>query len=220
MVGKMSLLLTSILVSLFVSGCAMTKEEAAQATAVALASHVEQAVATLVRAGTPLPTHTPIPPTPTPRPTSTATPTPTATPFTGWVRYESATGKELGRLPKGVSPPNDVVGDPGATYVHFTNGREDGDPVETPAWWPLVLGGIPVLLLLALGIFGALLWFGYSVRKEERRYQENRQLLLGTGGGQEVVSVLLTTLQVVSPRAYYQVQERLTQLSKGGEGES
>jgi hypothetical protein len=84
----------------------------------------------------------------------------------------------------------------------------------------LVLGGIPVLLLLALGIFGALLWFGYSVRKEERRYQENRQLLLGTGGGQEVVSVLLTTLQVVSPRAYYQVQERLTQLSKGGEGES
>lgn len=201
-------------------GCSTSVEEQAAAKA----ATVQAAVNIIVAAGTPMPTWTPIPPTLTPKPTLTPTPLPTPTPFTGWVVYDSSTGQRLAQLPWGVSPPNDLIGDPGRTYVHFNKGEPDSTPpVATPWWWPAFLVGSVVLVLLLVGVLIAVMVL-FKSQSRQQSYSSYQMLAPPSGqvpfleSGTPLGAVLLT-LYKVSPRVYYQVQQRLADDSQGGESE-
>lgn len=96
---------------------------------------------------------------PTPMPTSTPTPlpTPTATPVTGWKQFTDD-GKYIKDMPAGFVPDcGGVVGCPGYMYIQYVNGFPVGNPpTGTPSYWPYLLVGTPVLIVvLALLFFSA-----------------------------------------------------------------
>lgn len=130
----------------------------------AMAAQV-QACATLQSLGTPYPCN---PPTSTPTPIP-PTPTPTATPFTGWMYYPESGGATP--MPPGFEPAacdNKVIGCPGQSYRYFIDGVPQGPDANTykgtPAYWPYVLVGVPVLIV----VLGLLFFSAYGMAAPQR----------------------------------------------------
>ena len=106
--------------------------------------------------------------TPTPIPTATPIPSPTPMPFNGWKQFTEQ-GEWVRDMPPGFVPScegaGEVMGCPGWMYIEYINGVPvNGSMTGTPGYWPYVLFGVPLIVL----VFVFLYYYAYQSTAQDR----------------------------------------------------